>query len=80
MPLYIVSKDLSPELSTQGYVASYNVPRDPFIFNISGQCKLVKKYGDFFTFDKTARAQIFARGISGVYRVYPGYIEYIRGI
>lgn len=33
----------------------------PDIFNISGQWDLVKKYGDWYTYDKTARALIFQR-------------------
>ena len=31
------------------------------IFNASGNLELVKKYGDWFTYDKNPRAQIFRR-------------------
>lgn len=31
------------------------------IFNASGNPELVKKYGDWFTYDKNPRAQIFRR-------------------
>lgn len=31
------------------------------IFNASGNVELVKKYGDWFTYDKNPRAQIFRR-------------------
>lgn len=49
---------------TQEYWASYNRPAYPLfpaIFNASNQWPLIEKYGDHFTWDKTARAQIFAR-------------------
>eukprot|EP00697_Spironema_sp_BW2_P001390 gnl/Spiro4/11857_TR6258_c0_g1_i1.p1 gnl/Spiro4/11857_TR6258_c0_g1~~gnl/Spiro4/11857_TR6258_c0_g1_i1.p1 ORF type:complete len:639 (+),score=202.96 gnl/Spiro4/11857_TR6258_c0_g1_i1:29-1918(+) len=61
MPLHVVTRDLTAELFATGFVASYNVARDPFIFNVSGQQALVAKYGDFFTFEHTSRGQIFAR-------------------
>ena len=50
-----------------GLWASYNVPSDPYIFNISGQQALVDQYGGatgagaFFTFLNTSRADIFRR-------------------
>lgn len=31
------------------------------VFNVSGNLELVKKYGDWFTYDKNPRAQIFRR-------------------
>ena len=31
------------------------------VFNKSGNLELVKKYGDWFTYDRTPRALIFAR-------------------
>jgi len=51
----------------KGIWASYNVPSDPFLFNISGQQKLVDEYGGvggagaFFSFLNTSRANIFRR-------------------
>jgi hypothetical protein len=51
-------------LSGQGYWPSYNVPSDPFIFNISGQQELVDKHGGvtgagaFFPFLNTSRRTI----------------------
>lgn len=38
----------------------------PNIFNLSGNWDNVKKYGDWFTYDKTPRALIFARDWSKV--------------
>lgn len=39
------------------------------IFNASGNLELVKKYGDWFTYDKNPRAQIFRRNHSLVHDV-----------
>lgn len=72
MPGYIAVHDESATLSTAGYWGSYNVPADPFIFNISGQFRLVEKFGGptslgaFFTLNNTTRARIFARNVSAV--------------
>lgn len=67
MPGHMSVKDQSASLSSRGYWSSYNVPSDPFIFNISGQWALVEQYGGptgpgaFFTLDNTSRALIFDR-------------------
>lgn len=56
----------------KGIWASYNVPSDPFLFNISGQQKLVEEYGGvtgagaFFSFLNTSRANIFRRDAPGI--------------
>lgn len=39
------------------------------IFNASGNLELVKQYGDWFTYDKNPRAQIFRRNHSQVHDV-----------
>ncbi|KAK8765066.1 hypothetical protein V5799_032324, partial [Amblyomma americanum] len=37
------------------------LPASEFIFNMSGSPEQVKKFGDWFTYDKTPRALIFKR-------------------
>lgn len=54
-------KDMTSVLKSQGYWPSYNVPYFPEVFNLSGQWDNVKKYGDWFTYQKNPRAQIFKR-------------------
>ena len=72
MPGHISVVDQSARLQTAGFWSSYNVPSDPFLFNISGQQALVDEYGGptgpgaFFTFANTSRARIFARDAPGV--------------
>ncbi|XP_017686845.1 PREDICTED: putative phospholipase B-like 2 [Lepidothrix coronata] len=61
IPGLVVEADLTELLYQQGYWASYNVPYFEEIFNASGNLELVRKYGDWFTYDKNPRAQIFRR-------------------
>ncbi|XP_078523272.1 putative phospholipase B-like 2 [Lissotriton helveticus] len=61
IPGLVVSADKTDVLSQQGYWASYNIPYFVDIFNASGGPDLVTKYGDWFTYDKNPRAQIFRR-------------------
>ncbi|XP_039257816.2 putative phospholipase B-like 2 [Styela clava] len=61
LPGEVVYDDVSNVLFSQTYWASYNVPYFPKIFNDSGFPALVKKYGNWFTHDKSPRAKIFAR-------------------
>ncbi|XP_030074695.1 putative phospholipase B-like 2 [Microcaecilia unicolor] len=61
IPGLVVVADKSEELYQQGYWASYNIPYFEEIFNASGMLDLVKQYGDWFTHDKSPRAQIFRR-------------------
>ncbi|XP_060577603.1 putative phospholipase B-like 2 [Ruditapes philippinarum] len=53
--------DKTDVLREQTYWPSYNIAYFPEIFNKSGCWDNVKKYGDWFTYDKSPRAQIFAR-------------------
>lgn len=72
MPGHISSIDRTDVLISQAFWPSYNVPSDPFIFNISGAQALVDKYGGasgagaYFTFANTSRANIFRRDAPGV--------------
>ncbi|NXT67128.1 PLBLB protein, partial [Chaetops frenatus] len=61
IPGLVVVADQTELLYQQGYWASYNVPYFEEIFNASGNQELVRKYGDWFTYDKNPRAQIFRR-------------------
>ena len=54
-------EDLTKNLQDKTYFPSYNVAYFEDIFNISGSWENVAKYGDWFTYDKTARAKIFER-------------------
>uniref|UniRef100_A0A8B9CMM5 Phospholipase B-like n=1 Tax=Anser brachyrhynchus TaxID=132585 RepID=A0A8B9CMM5_9AVES len=65
----VMVADKTEVLYQQGYWASYNVPYFEEIFNASGNLELVKKYGDWFTYDKNPRAQIFRRNHSLVHDV-----------
>eukprot|EP01012_Entosiphon_sulcatum_P022086 TRINITY_DN27001_c0_g1_i1.p1 TRINITY_DN27001_c0_g1~~TRINITY_DN27001_c0_g1_i1.p1 ORF type:complete len:375 (-),score=39.18 TRINITY_DN27001_c0_g1_i1:38-1162(-) len=66
MPGTVVSDDLTEWLATNSYWASYNRPYFPVIYNLSGQLPLYHKYGDHFSWSRTARAQIFAAGQASV--------------
>lgn len=70
IPSLIVAGDQSHILRRQTYWPSYNVPFYPEIFNLSGVPALVKRYGDWFTYDKTPRALIFKRDHTSVEDVH----------
>ncbi|XP_047119464.1 putative phospholipase B-like 2 [Schistocerca piceifrons] len=61
LPGLVRYQDRTEELRKNTYWASYNAPADPIIFNTGGFQDLVKKFGDWFTHDKTPRALIFKR-------------------
>nr|XP_028566947.1 putative phospholipase B-like 2 isoform X2 [Podarcis muralis] len=61
IPGMVVFDDKTELLYQEGYWASYNVPYFKEIFNTSGIPQLVQKYGDWFTYEKNPRAQIFRR-------------------
>ncbi|XP_069475333.1 putative phospholipase B-like 2 [Ambystoma mexicanum] len=61
IPGLVVSEDKTEVLSQQRYWASYNIPYFPDIFNASGGQDLVRQYGDWFSYDRNPRAQIFRR-------------------
>ncbi|XP_015733652.1 putative phospholipase B-like 2 isoform X6 [Coturnix japonica] len=69
IPGLVIVADKTELLYQQGYWASYNVPYFEEIFNASGNLELVLKYGDWFTYDKNPRAQIFRRNQSQVHDV-----------
>ena len=66
IPGYIVWEDKTDVLRTQSHWPSYNLPYYPFIYNISGVYDAYLKYGDFFSYTNSPRANIFRRDHSNV--------------
>ena len=66
IPGYIESADMTKVLRNQGYWPSYNTPYFKKIFKLSGGPKMVEKFGDWFSYDKTPRALIFKRDVGKV--------------
>ncbi|KAH7978594.1 hypothetical protein HPB49_006029 [Dermacentor silvarum] len=58
---FIHTEDVTAVLRKQTYWPSYNIPYSPLMFQLSGAPFNVQKYGDWFTYDKNPRAQIFRR-------------------
>ncbi|KAK5986744.1 Phospholipase B, partial [Trichostrongylus colubriformis] len=61
LPNHTAHADLTHLLLRQTYWPSYNTPYFPKIFLWSESDRMVKKFGDWYTYDKTPRALIFAR-------------------
>ncbi|XP_033098666.1 putative phospholipase B-like 2 [Anneissia japonica] len=61
IPGMIIAKDMTAHLAKTQYWPSYNIPYFEEIFNTSGCRENVEKYGDWFTYDKSPRANIFRR-------------------
>ncbi|KAM7535826.1 hypothetical protein Aperf_G00000091554 [Anoplocephala perfoliata] len=61
IPGFVQSADLTEHLLEKTYWGSYNIPYFEFVYNITGFDNLERKYGDYFSYDRTARAQIFRR-------------------
>ncbi|KAL5017012.1 hypothetical protein ScPMuIL_006601 [Solemya velum] len=61
IPNLIVYDDMTDFLQKQTYWPSYNTAFFPEIFNMSGDQANVDKFGDWFTYDHTPRANIFRR-------------------
>ncbi|XP_045390713.1 putative phospholipase B-like 2 [Lemur catta] len=64
IPGMVVVADKTSELYQKTYWASYNIPAFETVFNASGLQDLVAKYGDWFSYDGSPRAQIFRRNQS----------------
>jgi len=63
---YIVYADMTSWLIQYGYWASYNRPYFAEIYNISNQWALYYEYGEHYSWNNTARAEIFRRNQSAV--------------
>ncbi|GFS56688.1 putative phospholipase B-like 2 [Nephila pilipes] len=61
LPGYLHSDDVTDILRKQKYWPSYNIAYFKDIFNMSDAPANVKKFGDFFTYEKAPRALIFKR-------------------
>uniref|UniRef100_A0A8C6RSF5 Phospholipase B-like n=2 Tax=Nannospalax galili TaxID=1026970 RepID=A0A8C6RSF5_NANGA len=64
IPGMVVVADKTAELYETTYWASYNIPFFETVFNASGLPALVAEYGDWFSYSKSPRAQIFLRNHS----------------
>ncbi|MCL4148177.1 UNVERIFIED_CONTAM: hypothetical protein GTU68_048902 [Idotea baltica] len=61
LPGHVKFADRTEVLLNQSYWPSYNIPSFPEMFVLSGSPALVAKYGDWFSYDRSPRALIFAR-------------------
>ncbi|GMT20245.1 hypothetical protein PFISCL1PPCAC_11542 [Pristionchus fissidentatus] len=61
LPGYIQHADMSAHLNKKRYWPSYNMPYFPDVYEDSATAALADQYGDWFTYEKTPRALIFAR-------------------
>ncbi len=61
IPGSVEAYDITEELVSVGYVASYNIARFEKTYNASGMVALYEKFGPWFSFNNTARANIFRR-------------------
>ena len=66
MPGQILGQDVSPELHTNKYFASYNRPFFDEIYTLSGSRRKAEREGDFWSYERSPRAQIFKRDNSKV--------------
>ena len=64
MPGVIVAGDQTGVLERDGYWASYNVPFYPKIYAVSGTLAQYEEFGDYFSYTKYARAEIFRRNVT----------------
>ncbi|XP_062038791.1 putative phospholipase B-like 2 [Lepus europaeus] len=67
IPGLVMVADKTSELYQTSYWASYNIPSFESVFNASGLQELVARYGDWFSYSKNPRAQIFQRNQSLVH-------------
>jgi len=61
IPSFIHKEDLTDILAKKTFWPSYNSPYFKDVFNKSGNYDLMLKLGDWFSYDRTPRALIFAR-------------------
>eukprot|EP00758_Cryptobia_borreli_P011482 Tbor_TRINITY_DN5664_c0_g2::TRINITY_DN5664_c0_g2_i1::g.8829::m.8829 len=66
VPGTVKSGDMTDVLNDQGYWGSYNLPYFKEIRDLSGVTKLEEDTGNFFSYTKYARAQIFKRNHTSV--------------
>ncbi|TGZ68046.1 hypothetical protein CRM22_004468 [Opisthorchis felineus] len=61
LPGIVKAEDVTHVLEQQTYWPSYNLAYFPLIYNLSGMPEKLAKYGDWYDYQKTARANIFRR-------------------
>lgn len=66
VPELLERADMTDKLNEQGYWPSYNIPYFKNIFNSAGFPSMVEKYGQWFSYEGSPRAQIFKREEGGV--------------
>lgn len=66
LPGKFIVEDQTHVLRDRKYWSSFNRAFYPEIFELSGAPEMVKKFGDWFTYDNTPRAKIFDRDHSKV--------------
>jgi len=66
LPGIVARGDQSAILASTGYWASYNIPFYPEIYNLSGYQLDFEIYGDFYSYTKYARPEIFKRNQSDI--------------
>lgn len=64
IPGYIARFDASEHLQRESYWAAYNIAFDKYIYNVSGYQALYEQQGDFWSYSKYSRAELFARNQS----------------
>jgi len=62
---YVAAADITDQLRSRCYWASYNLVYNATLATASGQTALEKQYGPLFSWANTSRAQIFARELDG---------------
>jgi len=62
-PGLVIIKDVTDVVNTKTYWASYNRPYLPEIYKEMGFDKATEAMGDYYSFDKYARAQVMARDL-----------------
>eukprot|EP00092_Neocalanus_flemingeri_P103749 GFUD01132792.1.p1 GENE.GFUD01132792.1~~GFUD01132792.1.p1 ORF type:complete len:465 (+),score=101.42 GFUD01132792.1:343-1737(+) len=77
IPNFIHKEDLTSVLSKKTFWPSYNSPYFQDVFNKSGNYDLMLKLGDWFSYDRTPRALIFARDVPQVSDI-PSMIKLMR--
>lgn len=59
-------RDFTYLLNSQGFFPSYNIPAIESVYIMSGNQQAYEQYGNFFSYTKYARAEMFARDAPGV--------------
>jgi len=62
LPGSVTSKEVTGQVQTQGYWASYNRAAFPTTYTTSGAADMEAEHGSWFSHDNTPRARLFAAG------------------